>query len=188
MPASKMDILAISGSLRKGSFNAALLRIAQSVAPDDVAIELYDYSDLPLYNGDLEAAGFPAAATRFKERILKADAILFAAPEYNYSVPGVLKNAIDWAARPFGQSAWKNKPAAVMGGGGGLGAARSQYHLRQIAAGLDMHMLSKPEIFVSAIGTKIDAEGKLTDPVALGLITQLVVGLRDWTRRLAEQA
>ncbi len=184
MPSPKIDILAIPGSLRRGSLNTALLRAAQDAAPDDVAIEIYDYSDLPLYHGDVEAAGFPAVATRFKERIMRADAVIFSVPEYNYSVPGVLKNAIDWASRPYGKSAWAGKPAAMLGAGGELGTARAQYHLRQILAGLDMHVLSKPEIFVANAGTKFDADAKLTDSVALGLIGQMVAGLRDWARRL----
>lgn len=184
MSAAKLDILGISGSLRKGSVNTALLRAAQASQPADVAIEIYDYSDLPLYNGDVEAAGFPAAATRLKERVARADAILFAVPEYNYSVPGVMKNAIDWASRPYGKSAWHGKPAALMGTGGGLGSSRSQYHLRQILAGLDMHVLSKPEIFVAMAAGKYDAEGNLADTAALGLVAQLVVALRDWTLRL----
>jgi chromate reductase, NAD(P)H dehydrogenase (quinone) len=184
MPAPKLDILAIPGSLRRGSFNAALLRAAQEAVPDDVAIEIYDHSDLPLYNGDVEAAGFPAPATRLKERVKRADALLFGVPEYNYSIPGVLKNAIDWASRPYGQSAWFGKPAAMLGAGGGLGTARAQYHLRQILNGLDVHVLSKPEIFVANAATKFDQDGKLTASVAQGLIAQMMIGLRDWTRRL----
>ncbi len=184
MPSPKLDILAIPGSLRRGSFNAALLRAAQAAAPDDVSVEIYDYSDLPLYNGDVEAAGFPPEAIRLKERVLRADALLFGVPEYNYSIPGVLKNAIDWASRPYGQSAWAGKPAAMLGTGGGLGTARAQYHLRQILTGLDMHVLNKPEIFVANAATKFDENGKLTDSVALSLIAQMMTGLRDWTRRL----
>ncbi len=185
---SKLDILGISGSLRKASFNAALLRAAQEEAATDVAIETYDYSDVPLYNGDVEAAGQPAAVARFKERILKADAILFAVPEYNYSFPGVLKNAIDWASRPYGKSAWAGKPVAMLSTGGGLGASRAQYQLRQVLAGQGMWILPAPEVFVVNAATKFDADGRLTDDAARGLIKQAVAGLAALTRRLAASA
>ena len=188
MADTKLDILAISGSLRRGSFNTALLRTAQEEAGADVAIEIYDYSDVPLYNGDIEAAGFPAAATRLKERIHSADAIIFAVPEYNYSFPGVLKNAIDWASRPYGKSAWAAKPAALVSTGGGLGAARAQYQLRQVLVSQGMHLLHAPEVFVANAGTKFDTNGRLTDDVARGLIKQVVANLATWTRRLAASA
>lgn len=183
-----LDILAISGSLRAGSFNTGLLRTAQEEAPAGITIEIYDYSDVPLYNGDVEAAAYPAAATRLKDRIAKADAILFAVPEYNYSFPGVLKNAIDWASRPYGKSAWGGKPTALVGTGGGLGGARAQYHIRQVLVGQGMHLLSAPEVFVVNGGTKFDTAGRLTDDVARGLIRQLVVNLAAWTNRLAATA
>ncbi len=182
---SKLDVLAISGSLRKGSLNAALLRAAQEEAAADVAIEIYDYSDVPLYNGDVEAAGMPASVLRFKERILKADAILLAVPEYNYSFPGVLKNAIDWASRPYGKSAWAGKPVAMLSTGGGLGASRGQYQLRQVLVSQGMWVLHAPEVFVANAATKFDATGRLTDDVARGLIKQAVAGLAALTRKVA---
>jgi chromate reductase len=182
MPAPKLDILAISGSLRRGSFNTALLRVAIAVAPEDVAIEIYDHRDMPLYDGDLEVAAYPAAATRLKDRVRRADALLFAVPEYNYSVPGVLKNLIDWGSRPYGQSAWGGKPTAIMGTGGGLGTARSQYQFRLIAFALEMRMVSRPEIFVANAAQKFDKDGNLTDQVAGDLIAKLVVALRDLAR------
>ncbi len=185
---AQLDILAISGSLRKASFNTALLRTAQQEAPADVAIEIYDYSDIPLYNGDIEAAGFPATAQRLKDRVLKADAIIFAVPEYNYSFPGVLKNAIDWASRPYGKSAWMYKPVSLVSTGGGLGAARAQYHIRQVLASQGMHILGAPEVFVTNAATKFDADGRLTDDVARGLIKQQIAALAAWTRRLAASA
>lgn len=185
---SKLDILGISGSLRKASFNAGLLRAAQEEAAADVAIEIYDYSDVPLYNGDVEAAGQPAAVARFKERIQKADAILMAVPEYNYSFPGVLKNAIDWASRPYGKSAWAGKPVALLSTGGGLGASRAQYQLRQVLAGQGMWILPAPEVFVVNAATKFDANGRLTDDAARGLIKNAVAGLAALTRRLAASA
>jgi chromate reductase len=180
---AKLDILGISGALRRGSFNTALLRTAIGVAPEDVAIEIYDHSDLPLYNGDVETSAFPAQATRLKERIRQVDGLLFAVPEYNYGIPGVLKNLIDWASRPYGDSAWAGKPTAIMGAGGGLGTARSQYMFRQIAHALQMRMVDRPEIFVANAAQKFDADGNLTDPVAKDLIKQLVAGLAEMARK-----
>ena len=188
MTDGKLDILAISGSLRKGSFNTALLRTAQEEAASDVAIEIYDYSDIPLYNGDVEAAGYPATAQRLKDRLAKADAVLLAVPEYNYSFPGVLKNVIDWASRPYGKSAWGGKPVAMVSTGGGLGASRAQYQLRQVLAGQGMWVLPAPEVFVANAGTKFDGSGRLTDDVARGLIKQAVAALAALTRRLAASA
>ena len=183
-----LDVLAISGSLRRGSFNTALLRAAKEEAPADVSIEIYDYSDIPLYNGDVEAAGFPAAAQRLKDRVLKADAIIFAVPEYNYSFPGVLKNAIDWASRPYGKSAWMGKATSLVSTGGGLGASRAQYQLRQVLMSQGMFVVGAPEVFVANAGTKFDADGRLTDDVARGLIKQQVVALAALARRLAASA
>jgi chromate reductase, NAD(P)H dehydrogenase (quinone) len=179
---AKLDILGISGSLRRSSFNTALLRTAIAVAPDDVAIEIYDHSDMPLYNGDVETSAFPAQATRLKERIARADGLLFTVPEYNYGMPGVLKNMIDWASRPYGQNAWHGKPTAIMGAGGGLGTARSQYQFRQTAFALQMRMVDRPEIFVANAAQKFDANGNLTDPVAKDLIKQLVAALAEMAR------
>src|SRR6188768_4576671 len=134
-----MKILGISGSLRKGSYNSSLLRTAQTLAPGGVTIEIADISDIPPYNEDVREQGYPPSALRFREQIRAADALLFVTPEYNYSVPGVLKNAIDWASRPYGDSAWSGKPAAIMGASvGTLGTARAQYHLRQIMVFLNM--------------------------------------------------
>jgi chromate reductase len=185
MPDSKLDILAFSGSLRRGSYNAALLREAQQAAPDDVAIEIYDYSDIPLYNGDLETGAYPQAATRMKERVRKAGALIFAVPEYNYSIPGVLKNLIDWGSRPYGTNCWIGKPMAVLGTGGGMGTLRAQLHFRQIAYGMEMHLLLRPEILVVNAAQKFDADGKLTDDVARGMIAKMVTGLRDLAAKLA---
>ena len=183
-----LDVLAISGSLRRGSLNAALLRAAQEEAPADVSIEIYDYSDVPLYNGDVEAAGFPAAVQRLKDRVLKADAVIFAVPEYNYSFPGVLKNAIDWASRPYGKSAWSGKAASLVSAGGGLGGSRGQYQLRQVLMSQGMFVVGAPEVFVANAGTKFDADGRLTDDVARGLIKQQVVALAALALRLAASA
>ncbi len=148
---NQLDILALSGSLRAGSFNAKILSAAQALVPAGTAIEIYDYRDVPLYDGDVEETAYPEAAARLKDRIRRADALLIATPEYNFSVPGVLKNALDWASRPYGDSALAGKPLAIIGGGGGQGTNRAQDHLRQIAHGLDMHLVRRPEIFVANV-------------------------------------
>src|ERR1700686_3470048 len=138
-----MNILGISGSLRKGSFNTAALRSARDLAPEGVAIETADLTEIPLYNEDVRAQGYPPAVERFREQIRAADALLFATPEYNLSLSGVLKNAIDWASRPPDQP-FGGKPAAIMGAGAGMaGTARAQYDLRRSCVFLDMHPLNK---------------------------------------------
>ncbi len=182
---ANIKILGIAGSLRKGSFNHMALKAAQGLAPADAALEAFDLPELPGFNQDLEKAP-PAAVTELKEKIRAADAILFVTPEYNYSVPGVLKNAIDWASRPYGDSAWKGKPAAVMGASTGvLGTARAQYHLRQTLVFLDMPAVNQPEVMISGAASKFDASGNLTDETAKKLIGQLLTNLCDLTRRYA---
>lgn len=159
-----MKILGISGSLRVKSHNTALLKAAQELKPENMEIEIYSIGDLPLYNGDIEKEGFPDSVKRFKDEIMNSDAILFATPEYNYSVTGVLKNAIDWASRPPSESPLKKKPCAILGVSGGMsGTIRSQMHLRQIAAHNEMIVMNKPELYVSFGGKKFDEKGELTD-------------------------
>ena len=174
---NQIDILALSGSLRADSFNAKLLSVAQGLVLAGAKIELYDYRDVPLYDGDVEARAYPEAAQRLKDRIRAADALLIATPEYNYSVPGVLKNALDWASRPYGDSALAGKPLAIIGGGGGQGTNRAQDHLRQIAHGLDMTIVRRPEIFIANVWGKFDETGKLVDPIAEKLIGELLNNL-----------
>src|SRR5215831_19612068 len=130
--AKGITVLGICGSLRAGSYNKAALRTAIELKPPGMTIETADIGSIPLYNEDVRAQGFPPPVEKLRAQIAAAAAILFVTPEYNYSMPGVLKNAIDWASRPYGDSAWAGKPAAVMGASGGmLGTARAQYHLRQ---------------------------------------------------------
>jgi chromate reductase len=179
-----LRVLGISGSLRKGSFNGATLRAAQELAPAGMTIDSYDISAIPLYNGDVEAAGLPAPVVDLRARIATADALLFVTPEYNFSVPGVLKNAIDWASRPP-QPPFSGKPAAVMGAAGGiLGTGRSQYHLRQVLNGLNCLLVNRPEVFIGSAASKFDANLTLTDAPARDLIAALLQALQDWTLRL----
>jgi chromate reductase len=182
---NQIDILALSGSLRADSFNAKLLVSAQNLVPAGAQLEIYDYRDVPLYDGDVEVRDYPAAAQRLKNRIRAADALLIATPEYNYSVPGVLKNVLDWVSRPYGDSALAGKPLAIIGGGGGQGTNRAQDHLRQIAHGLDMQIVRRPEIFIANVWGKFDESGALADPIANKLIGELLanlVGLAQRTR------
>jgi chromate reductase len=179
-----LTILGIAGCLRKSSYNRGLLRVAQQVAPEGVTVEPFDLDGIPLYNQDDEPNP-PPRVTELKSRIRAADAILFATPEYNYSIPGVLKNAIDWASRPYGDSAWEGKPAAVMGASGGLqGTSRAQYHLRQCFVFLNMYPVNRPEVMIAGASQKFDAEGNLTDDKAREMVTRLLAALAAWTRKL----
>jgi chromate reductase len=182
---SSVRVLGISGSLRKGSFNAAALHAARELAPAGMEIEVYQgLGNLPLYNEDLRAQGFPAPVQDLRDRIKAADALLIVTPEYNYSVPGVLKNAIDWASRPPEQP-FDGKPIAIMGASPGvLGTARAQYHLRQTFVFLNGHVLNKPEVMISQAATRFDAEGRLTDEATRGFVQALLVSLKAWAERL----
>jgi chromate reductase, NAD(P)H dehydrogenase (quinone) len=179
-------ILGIAGSLRKESFNRTLLRAAAELAPDGVRLETFELDGLPLFNQDEEENPHPRV-TELKQRVREADAILFVTPEYNYSIPGVLKNAIDCASRPYGDNAWNDKPVAIMGASIGMqGTARAQYHLRQTFVFLNMHAVNQPEVLVSNAPKRFDQEGKLTDETTKKLIQQLLAELGNWTKRLQE--
>src|SRR5437870_3191869 len=145
----KLKIMGIAGSLRGASYNRGALRAAQELAPADVQIDPFDLAGISVYNQD-EEAKMPARVVEFKQRIKAADAILIATPEYNYSIPGVLKNAIDWASRPYGDNPFNDKPVAIMSASiGMLGGARAQYHLRQTFIFLNMYPMNSPEVIVN---------------------------------------
>ncbi len=180
----RLRILGIAGSLRKASYNRAALRAAQQLAPSDAQIEIFELDGIPPFNQDEEAQP-PATVAELKARIRAADAILLVTPEYNYSIPGVLKNAIDWASRPYGDSAWSAKPVAVMGASvGALGTARAQYHLRQCFVFLNMFPINGPEVMISNAAKRFDEQGNLTDQTSRQLIQQLLAKLVAWTRQL----
>lgn len=186
MPSNQpVHVLAFCGSLRKASFNRALLRTAHKLAPEGMSIEDCDIASIPPFNQDaLDSGGYPPSCQDMRARIKAADAILFVTPEYNFSVPGVLKNAIDWASRPPEQP-FNDKAVALIGASAGaLGTARAQYHLRQIGVFLNMRFINKPEVFIGAAGTKFDAAGNLTDETAKGLIKDLMAELVTWSKRL----
>jgi chromate reductase, NAD(P)H dehydrogenase (quinone) len=177
-------ILGIAGSLRRDSYNRATLRAATELAPEGATIEIFELDGLSAFNQD-EEGNPPSKVVELKRRIREADAILFVTPEYNYSVPGVLKNAIDWASRPYGESAWNGKPTAIMGASIGVtGTARAQYHLRQMMVFLNMFPVNQPEVMIGNCSERFDASGNLTDDATKDFIRQLLENLVDWTRRL----
>ena len=179
-------ILGIAGSLRRASYNRAALRAAMEVAPQDAALDTFELDGIPGFNQD-EEQNPPAKVIELKRRIREADAILIVTPEYNYSIPGVLKNSIDWASRPYGDSAWNGKPVAVMGASvGTIATARAQYHLRQVFVFLNMFPINQPEVMISNAGERFDAQGNLKDETTKKLMRQLLQSLADWTRRLAQ--
>jgi len=180
----QIKILAFAGSLRKGSYNKALVRAAVELAPENVAMEVFDLEGIPPFNQDLENTP-PERVTEFKDKIRSADALLIATPEYNYSVPGVLKNAIDWASRPKTGNPFEGKPVAIMSASiGRLGGARAQYHLRQTFVFLNMHPVNQPEVMVPSAADNVDANGRLTNEQIRILIRQLLEALAAWTIRL----
>ncbi|MBA3322488.1 MAG: NAD(P)H-dependent oxidoreductase [Pyrinomonadaceae bacterium] len=188
MADKKLTILGIAGSLRKSSYNRAVLRAAQLLAPSDARIEVFELDGIPSFNEDEEQ--HPSAKViELKERVRAAAAILFVTPEYNYSIPGVLKNAIDWASRPYGNSAWQGKPVALLGASvSPLGTARAQYHLRQVLLSLDMHALNRPEIMIGNAAERFNEQGELTDEKTKELIRRLLQNLVAWTRQISQQS
>lgn len=182
--ARAVSVLGICGSLRKASFNLAALKTAIELKPPGMEVTIADISQIPLYNEDLRTKGFPPPVESLRQQIKAADALLFACPEYNYSMSGVLKNAIDWASRPPDQP-FAGKPCAILGAAAGMaGGARAQGDLRRSMVFLDMHPLNKPEVLIFQAHTKFDANGALTDDVARGLIGDLMKALLAWTRQL----
>ncbi|GKU98293.1 hypothetical protein SLEP1_g11315 [Rubroshorea leprosula] len=183
-----IKVAAICGSLRKGSFNRGLIRSAIQISKESIngmQIEYVDISPLPMLNTDLEVDGkYPAAVEAFRQKILEADAFLFASPEYNYSVTGPLKNAIDWASRS--PNVWADKAAAIVSAAGSLGGARAQYHLRQIGVYLDLHFINKPEFFLNAFESpaKFDTDGNLIDSASRDRLKALLLALQAFTLRL----
>lgn len=179
-----IKIVGFTGSLRRGSFNKAALRAAQEVLPEGASLEILDVADIPFFNEDVEKAGVPQAVKDFKAKIAEADAILISTPEYNYSIPPVLKNALDWGSRG-GSNVWNGKPLAIMSASPGIfGGARAQYHLRQVCVVLNLLPLNRPEVFITQANTKFDAEGKLTDDFTRQVIARLLQALVDKTLRM----
>jgi chromate reductase, NAD(P)H dehydrogenase (quinone) len=184
--ATRIRALGIAGSLREGSYNRALLRAARDLAPDGLEICIFEgLADIPLYNEDVRAQGDPEPVTALKEAIRQADALVIAAPEYNYSIPGVLKNAIDWASRPPDTSPLNGKPVAIMGATtGSWGTVRSQMHLRQVCVYTNMLPMNKPQVLVARARNKFDAQGHLVDETTRRFVRQQMEALVEWALRL----
>jgi chromate reductase, NAD(P)H dehydrogenase (quinone) len=179
-----MNVLGICGSLRKGSYNAMALRAAQKLAPQGMKIDIAEIGAIPLYNDDVRVAGEPAPVQEFKAKLRAADAVLIVTPEYNFSIPGVLKNALDWASRPP-EPPFTGKPVAIMGASPGpVGTARVQYDLRKVMVFLDAFTVNKPEVFISFAQNKFNEQGELTDEPTAKFITDLLVSLQKLKQRL----
>ena len=176
----KIKILGFAGSLRKGSFNRALLRNAGRLVPNNSTLEIFELDGIPLFNQDVEKE-MPEKVREFKSKIREADAVLISTPEYNYSVPGVLKNAIDFASRPYGDNPFDGKPVAIMSASiGMLGGARAQYHLRQIFVFLNMYPINRTEVMVNFAADRFDSNGNLLDETSQKLIGELIQNLVNW--------
>ena len=178
------DVLGICGSLRQKSWNMMALKVAGEVMPAGLKLRITSIADLPLYNQDVQDKGFPAGVTRLRDEIAAADALLFATPEHNWSLSAALKKAIDWMSR-FDPQPFQNKPAAIFSASRGpVGGARVQYDLRRILSGLGVLCLARPEVFIGMAGTKFAPDGKLTDETTRKFLTDEMVALEDWIKRM----
>jgi chromate reductase len=184
MADTPLRILGFAGSLRAASYNRALLRAAQELAPADISFEVFDLHRIPLYDGDVEAAGDPEGVAAFKAAIRAADGVLMVTPEYNHGVPGVMKNAIDWASRPPRGAALEHKPVGIIGASpGATGSARGQSQLRQAFEFTNSYCMPQPEILVFRAHEKIDADGNLTDPPTRDFLAKYLIAFAAWVRR-----
>ncbi|MGH6942783.1 MAG: NADPH-dependent FMN reductase [Geminicoccaceae bacterium] len=180
---TQIRVLGFAGSLRAGSYNKAALRAAVELGPPGMTIETFDLAPIQPYNEDVKQRGFPPPEHEFRERIRAADALLIVTPEYNRSMPGVLKNAIDWASRPPDQP-FDGKPTAVLGASPGMiGTAVAQYDLRRCLGVLNALVMNRPGVMIGQASEKFDQQGRLTDQPTREIIGQLLASLADWTRR-----
>ena len=184
MADTDLKVLGICGSLRKKSFNMAALRAAGDLMPPGMSLHITSIADLPMFNQDVMDAGMPEPAKRFRTEVAQADGVLIASPEYNFSLPAVLKNAIDWASRPPDQS-WQDKPVAIFSATvGPVGGARVQYDLRRILGQIWGHVLPRPEVFIGNAASKFDADLRLTDEPTRKFLTDQMVGFKAWILRM----
>jgi chromate reductase len=179
----RIDVLGFAGSLRQKSFNRAALRAAVELAPEGMTIETFDLAPIQPYNEDVKERGFPPPVQELREKIRATDALLIVTPEYNRSIPGVLKNAIDWASRPPDQP-FDGKPAAIFGASPGMiGTAVAQYDLRRCLGVVNALVMNTPSIMIGQAADKFDAQGRLTDRPTRDLIAKLLRNLVEWTGR-----
>jgi chromate reductase len=181
---TSIKLLGVSGSLRKQSYNSGVLRAIPAVLPDGMTFDIAGIAALPFYNGDVEQTGIPDAVQSFRAQVAAADALIFAVPEYNFSLPGVLKNALEWLSRPPNPPA-NAKPCAVLGASvSPLGTARGQFHFRHVAVSLNMIMVNVPHVDITSAKTKFDSQGKLTDQATIDSLKPLLSELKALTLRL----
>jgi chromate reductase len=189
MTNNTINVLGFAGSLRQQSYNRSLLRSAETVLPPDMTLEIFDLIDIPMFNQDVEVQGIPEPVLAFREALKAADALLIVTPEYNFSVPGVLKNALDWASRkgPDAQAPLDDKVAGIMGAGGMGGTVRAQLHLRDILAHNRLFVVPHPQLMVARAWEHFDRDGSLTDEVTRDRLGSLLLELRDLTWKLRRQ-
>lgn len=181
---SPIKLLGISGSLRKQSYNSGALRAVGSLLPDGMTFELADIADIPFFNADVEQIGFPDAVKQLRSRVAAADALIFAVPEYNFSLSGVLKNALEWLSRPP-NSPVAGKACAVFGASvSPLGTARGQFHFRHVGVSLNMMIVNAPHVDITNAKAKFDAQSRLTDEPSIDALRQLLQELKSLTLRL----
>jgi chromate reductase len=181
---SPIKLVGVSGSLRKQSYNSGALRAIASILPEGVTFEIANIAQLPFYNADVEQRGLPDSVKKFRAAVAASDALIFAVPEYNFSLPGVLKNALEWLSRPP-DSPVNAKPCAVLGASvSPLGTARGQFHFRHVAVSLNMHMVNVPHVDITSAKSKFDDQSELSDPASLDSLKQLVTELSTLANRL----
>lgn len=186
---SRYHLVGIAGSIRANSFNHMLLRAAGEVLPEDADLRIVRIDTLPYYNQDLDVVGVPPVVEDFRAAVRAADGLVIATPEYNYSMPGVLKNAIEWASRPIASSALAGKPIALMGAStGGFGTVRAQLALRQVFAGTNNPVVNRPEVLVGMAQNKFDVDGRLIDPQTLAFLRQSMLSFVESLRAAGELA
>ena len=182
-----LKVLGISGSLRKASFNTAALKACAELLPPGMTLSFARIDDIPMFNQDVFDAGLPEPVKRLRAEVTAADGLLIASPEYNFSLSGALKNAIDWASRPPNQ-VFQDKPIAMFSASAGpMGGARVQYDLRRILGQLWGHVLPRPEVFIGSAATKFDAQGRLTDETTRKFLSDLLIGFKAWIPRLQKK-
>ena len=182
------NVAVLVGSLRKNSFNRKVAGALAALAPASLKLEIVEIRDLPLYDEDLDGANAPAAWTSFRQRVKPADAVLFVTPEYNRSVPGVLKNAIDVGSRPYGQSVWDRKPGAIVSvSPGAIGGFGANHHLRQSLVFLNVPTMQQPEAYIGGAGSLFDAEGKLANENTREFLRKFTEAFATWIEGFANR-